>query len=220
MSRLWTLPFISAFLPLAVACVGHDDSDSDGNDGQPLGEQPLVCHGPSGPMTSVPECGSSTFCVPETLETVLDGSTCKSGSCRFTYAVNAGDTLTYEDEEVFLFMRFDRPIAGVTTTQELKDALSHVNFMREYRGSVKGSESPAVQFESTQDLGRFEIFELDNGILHVRLPFTLATPYLWIQSSAPGCASSDMLGVCVCNYEVPPQRGVVEIELPADIPAG
>jgi hypothetical protein len=54
------------------------------------------------------------------------------------------------------------------------------------------------------DLSRFEIFELESGILHVRLPFTLSTPYLWIQSSAPGCVSSDMMGVCVCNYEVPP----------------
>jgi hypothetical protein len=205
-------------LMLAFGCGGASGIDALDNADAAITNSPASCYAPTGAMSAVPECAAARFCAPAKLDTEINTANCSASSCRFTYAPNVGDTLTYEDDKLYVFLRFGGSIAGAKTTADLKSVFEHVNFMRKYPGSVAGMSSDPLEFEQSTDIGRFEIFELAGGTLHVRLRFTLAAPYVWIRSTDSACRDLDVMGMCVCTFSVPPQSGVVDVTLPADIP--
>jgi hypothetical protein len=191
---------------------GTADEPSGGSGGGPdVGGSP--CY-PS--TTTLRACSAVSFCPPSSLDTQLDSANC-SQSCRFTYQVNLGDTLTYEDDDIYLLLRFGSGITGATTEDQLKAAFWHYNLMRTFPTTgPEGTE--VIVFTQSTNIGDFETFELRDGVLHVRIPYTLSSPYVWVRSNDSGCRDDDVIGECTCSFAPPVATGIIELTLPADIP--
>lgn len=165
------------------------------------------CYPPKGPIAVVPECASTELCMPTDDHVVIDPEHCPLADCRFTYAENAGPTLTYDDGRTFMFFRFDGTISAAT--------LLHANFYRTY---PIDNGTFAMYAQMSMQAVDFDVFELGDDHVHVKLSFTITEASARIQSSHELCVDGDVLGSCRCVYggfEVP---GSVELDLPADIP--
>lgn len=209
---------ISVGLATLLACgllAGCGSSNGSG-DGNP--EDAPLRYQPTGPVASDPECAQTSLSLSSPQVVAVDGSRCEAQTCRWTYQVNDGDTLTYDGGNTWVFLRFSGPIAGATSTAQLAAAFQHVNFYRMF--PVDGGSQPlsAVYFEARTSVDGFDVFELAGGKLHVKLTFTIKDPYASIRSQASGCYEGDEGGVCSCVYGGVDIPGTIEVDLPADVP--
>jgi len=151
---------ISVGLAALLACgllAGCGSSNGSG-DGNP--EDAPLRYQPTGPVASVPECAQTSLSLSSPQVVAVDGSRCEAQTCRWTYQVNDGDTLTYDGGNTWVFLRFSAPIAGATSTAQLAAAFQHVNFYRMF--PVDGGSQPlsAVYFEARTSVDGFDVFEL------------------------------------------------------------
>jgi hypothetical protein len=177
-----------------------------------------VRYQPTGAGASVPECAETSLLLSSPQLVAVDASHCDAETCRWTYQVNDGDTLTFDGGNSWVFLRFDTSIAGATTTAQLAAAFRHVNFYRTF--PVSGSSMPlsAMYFEARTSVDGFDVFELAGGRLHVKLTFTIEDPYATIWSQAGGCSEGDEIGICPCVYGGVDVPGTIDIDLPANVP--
>jgi hypothetical protein len=178
-----------------------------------------TCHQPDATSAAVPECARTSVCLASSQAVVVDSAHCTAATCRWTYQVDLGDTLTYEDGDNWVFIRFDRPIAGATATDQLSAAGPSVNFYRTFPVSGGTSDLVATYFEQRTGVASFDQFDLAGGKLHAKLSFTVQDPYALISSQDTGCAMGDVSGRCNCVYSGVDIPASSDVDLPADIPA-
>ena len=189
------------------------------SDGAGLTAGPLTCHQPTPESAAVPECAPTSLCLGAT-ETVAVGTTaCSAQTCRWTFAEDVGDTLTYDGGDAWVFLRFGSSIAGATTTDQLLAAGPSVNFYVTFP-ATGATGLTATYFEQRTGAAAFDQLELSGGKLHVKLSFTVHDPYSWVVTS--GSPSSDLCGdttSCVCTYAGVSMPATIEVDLPADVPS-
>jgi len=178
-----------------------------------------TCHAPVADAAPVPECTATSLCLDSSQAVVVDSAHCTAATCRWTYQANAGDTLTYDGGDTWVFIRFTGRIAGATTTDQLSAAAPAVNFYRQFpvTGGTNGLE--ATYFDQRTGVASFDLFELSRSMLHVKVSFTVKDPYAWIQSQDAACVAGDVGGMCICTYDGVDIPGSIDVDLPADIPA-
>lgn len=177
-----------------------------------------TCYQPQSASSVVPECAATSLCLTSPQTLVVDSAHCPSQtSCAWTYAVDVGDTLTYSDNEIWLFLRFGASIGGTTTTDRLVAASPQVNFMLTFpvRG---GSDLTASYFEQRTGVAAFDTFALTDGNLHVKVTFTIQTPASQIRSQSTLCDEGDVAGMCACIYDNVDIPGSIDVDLPVDVP--
>jgi len=207
--RLWLLLIWGLFgVDLLGACDADRASDGD----------PSTCYQPTTYSAMVPACAATRLCLASPQAEVVDGAHCTAQTCRFTYQKNAGDTLTYDGGNTWVFLRFAGSIVGATTTDQLTAAFQHVNFYKLYPVSGSPSAQPAMYFEQRASIDGFERFEFVAGRLHVRLTFTVRNPYASISSSDSHCNAGDIIGMCNCVYDGIDELATIDVDLPADVP--
>lgn len=129
-------------LLVAVGCAGvqangtADAGASEWDAGQADAGQ---CYPATG---SAPECSALQLCVMQTPRIEVDPSNCGAGQCQWHFAENSGDTLTFENADGWLFLRFHSGShTGVPDRATFEGAFEHVNF---YAKLVPGQRDGAI----------------------------------------------------------------------------
>jgi hypothetical protein len=174
---------------------------------------PLDCYAATGANADrIPECGATKVCLPDDAGVAIDSGTCKAPNCDFGLT---DERLTYDDGSTSVEMRFFPDISRAATTEELAALFQEVYFNVSFplEPATEHADS-AAYLEHRGGIGAFDTFELKDGRLHVRLTFTITDPYTYVLSSAPGCITGDVGGMCECRYGGITRPGTIDIELP------
>ena len=179
-----------------------------------------TCYQPQAASAEVPECAATSICLTSPQAVVVDAAHCPSKtSCAWTYEVNVGDTLTYSDDQIWLFLRFGGSIGGATTTDQLVAASPEVTFVQSFPARGGSNALTASYLESRSGVAAFDTFALTNGNLHVKVTFTIQTPSSTIpQSQSPLCNEGDVSGMCSCTYDGVDVPGSIDVDLPVEVP--
>ena len=200
---------------LLSACNGSGNAQTVG-DGGP--DAVGTCYQPQAASAVVPECAAASLCLtsPQSLE--VDSAHCPSKtSCAWTYQVDVGDTLTYQDDEIWLFLRFGGSIGGATTTEQLLAASPEVTFVQTF--PARGSSGLTASYnEQKTGVSAFDTFALADGHLHVKVSYTIQTPSSQIRSQSSLCNEGDVSGICFCTYDGVDVPGSIDVDLPVEVP--
>jgi hypothetical protein len=155
----------------------------------------------------VPECAALELCVTKMPAIDVNPTNCEQ--CAWTFAEDAGDTLTFENAEGWLFLRFGS-LSGLTSTDQLKSAFQGVNFYVKF--PLKNDPaSDATYFEQRSDVNELALFELADGRLHVRIDFSVATPYASVISKTQFCGDTNR---CLCIFNQVMGATTFDVDLP------
>jgi hypothetical protein len=180
------------------------------------------CYGPVGKTAAVAECAPTRSCFATPVAISVDGRECDGGGCSWTFAENVGDTLTYTNGRLWVFLRFRTSIRGATTTEELSAALDQVAFLVHF--PVEGGAAGLTAMANGPGWGGpettkvFDTFELVGGRLHVEISAALDAPYAWVDSPDARCVGGDVGGACICTYGGRTLASHIEIDAPAQLP--
>lgn len=206
-----SIRFALLMILAAMAACGGGTSTPENVDG--------TCYQPDATSAAVPECARTSVCLASSQTVVVDSAHCTAATCRWTYEVDVGDTLTYQDDDNWLFIRFNGPIAGATATDQLSAAGPSVNFYRTFPVSGGTGGLAATYFEQRSGVASFDQLDLAGGNLHAKLSFTVQDPYAIVSSQDAGCTMGDVSGSCSCVYSGVDIPASIDVDLPADIPA-
>lgn len=163
--------------------------------------------------TDVPDCSEFQLCLTTMPKISVSPDTCGSEQCAWLFDTNAGDTLTYENEEGWVFLRFSS-LAGVETTEELRAAFEHINFYAKFplTDETKGD---ATYFEQWGDPDELDEFSLVDGRLHVKVAFHVTEPYASVLSQTRICGDTNL---CLCRFADVSGSSAFDIDLPMQLP--
>jgi hypothetical protein len=159
----------------------------------------------------VPECAGYELCATHTPVISVNTDNCAPGPCSWKFVPDVGDTLTYENDDGWLFLRFnDYGLGGVQTTADLVSVFQHVNFFAKF--PLRGSTNKAIYFESRTGPEGFDVFAFENGRLHVKLSFTITSPpYTSVVTKTTLCGDTNS---CTCSFPYPEASTTFEVDLP------
>lgn len=206
----------AASVILMAAALGCGSTSLD-NTQHPQDPGPTTCYQPDGAIATVPECARTALCLAPSDTTLITPANCTDATCRWGFNYPPADTLVFDGPDTTVHLMFSSPVVGATTTQELTSLFKMVSFYRSYPVTGGSAALTAMYGEQRNDLSSFDAFDLTNGILHVRLSFTIHDPYATITSSNPLCTNSDVGDMCFCSYGVADVPGTIDITLPADL---
>lgn len=145
--------------------------------------------------SDVPECATMEFCLTSTPSIDVDETNCSPGQCSWSFQSNVGDTLAYDNDQGWVFLRFtDGTLGGAQDTSDLLAGFWHVNFFSKFPDA---SPTGTIYFEERYGPDAFEIFELAEGRLHVKLAFSIHDPYAFVNSQTAICGDTNQ---CACTF--------------------
>jgi hypothetical protein len=159
---------------------------------------------------SAPECASLEICMSTMPEIHVDPTNCQPGQCAWTYQQDAGDTLTYENEQGWYFLRFSS-LAGANSTASLRSVFEHANFYAKFPMRGNSAAQNAIYFDSRTNPDNFDVFEAGNGRLHVRVSFAVTNPYSFVLSASTICGDTND---CMCTFGGVQGGSVFDVDLP------
>lgn len=208
-------------LTLAAGCQGEssalldDGRSSQAADTQPSSNSDTAaprCYPADSTGNEAPECSSLQICASAMPEIHVNPTNCQPGPCAWTYEQNAGETLTYESNQGWFFLRFSYLPADYSTAA-LRGAFEGANFYARFPllGKSAGQDQDAIYFESYATPDDLDVFEAGNGRLHVRVSFTVTNPYSFVLSASRICGDTNH---CMCSFGGVRGHSVFDIDLP------
>jgi hypothetical protein len=140
----------------------------------------------------------------------VDSTNCQPGQCAWTYQQDVGDTLTYENEQGWFFLRFSS-LAGANSTASLRSAFEHTNFYAKFPVRGSSAAQDAIYFDSRTNPDDLDVFEAENARLHVRVLFTVKNPYSFVFSASKICGDTNN---CMCSFGGIAGDSVFDVDLP------
>jgi hypothetical protein len=199
-----------------AAALGCGSNTLDGGQ-HPQDPGPTTCYQPEGAIAPVAECARTALCLAPSDTTLITPANCTDATCLWSVPYPPGDTLAFTGPDTTVYLMFSAPVTGATSTQDLTSRFKLVSFSRTYPVIGGANALTATYGEQRNDLSGFDAFELADGVLRVKLSFTIHDPYATITSTDPLCNYSDISNMCFCSYGVANLPGTIDITLPATL---
>jgi hypothetical protein len=182
---------------------GAGGSPSGGSAGEPQ------CY--SAPSQSVPDCAAFELCMTAAPDVYVAESNC-TDQCSLLYEPNA-QGFSYEDDRVMLFLGFGNWLSQNPTTDELRAAFQGGYYSAKFPLEEHGAEYPksADYFVPELTLADFDVMEVLDGRLHVKLSFQAKDPRAQVLSTQVYCGDTNL---CYCTFSGFETDGSIELDLP------